>query len=170
LKNEGGDLLGGELLAPDLDLDELLGASRDLVGDELLLARDLLVPAAHEALDGVDGVLGVGDLLVLGGLADESLLLLGEADDGGGDAVAAGVDEHLGGAALHDGDDGVGGSQVDADGLGHDCSPCVQSSGGLSEGREASRAPAGVSRGPRREAVAGGISGAPTPPGGSKSR
>ena len=54
------------------------------------------MPTAHEAFDGADGVCGVGDLLVLGLLADEAFALVVKGDDRGGGAVAGRVDEHLG--------------------------------------------------------------------------
>ena len=81
----------------------------DLVGHELLGALHLrVVPAAtHEALDGVDRVLGVGDRLALGDLADEPLAGLGERHDRGNGpaALRAGDDGRL--AALHHRDHGV---------------------------------------------------------------
>ena len=49
----------------------------------------------------------VGDRLALGDLADESLAVLGEADDRGGRATAFGVRDDDGIAAFHDRDDGV---------------------------------------------------------------
>ena len=44
---------------------------------------------------------------------------LGKGDDRGGGVGAFGVLENLGLAALHDGDAGVGGAEVDADDFGH---------------------------------------------------
>ena len=42
-------------LAVDMDLDEIARPADDLVGDHLLLGLHLVVPAAHESLDRVDG-------------------------------------------------------------------------------------------------------------------
>ncbi len=63
-------------------------------------------------------LLGIGDGLPLGDLADEPLAVLGEGDDrrGGASALRVGDDDRI--AALHDRDDRVGRSQVDADDLG----------------------------------------------------
>ena len=69
------------LLAADVDLHQFLRPADDLVGHQLLFAADLVVAPAHEPLDREDRVLRVGDLLVLGRLADQPLALVGEADD-----------------------------------------------------------------------------------------
>jgi hypothetical protein len=80
---------------------------------------------AHVALDRPDGALGVGDGLALGHLADEHLAVLGEGHHrrGGAGALGVGDDDRI--AALEDGDDGVGGAEVDTDGLGHGWVPSV---------------------------------------------
>jgi hypothetical protein len=62
--------------------------------------------------------LGLVTCWCLAGWPDEPLALVGERDDRGGRAVARGVDEDLGLAALHDGDHRVGRAEVDADDLG----------------------------------------------------
>jgi hypothetical protein len=95
------------------------GAGDDLVGDDRLLLADLGLLAAHEALDGEDGVLRVGDGLPLGDRADEALAALREGDDGGGGAAALGVLDDGRLAALEDGHARVRGAEVDADGLAH---------------------------------------------------
>ena len=95
----------------------------DLVGDALDLLGHLGDPAAHEALDREDGLLGVGDRLPLGDLADQPLAVLGERHDRRGGAAAFGVGDDDGVAAFHDRDDGVGRAEVDSDDLGsHVCS------------------------------------------------
>ena len=71
--------------------------------------------ATHEALDAEDGVAGVGDLLVLGDLADEPFALLGEANHRRGGALTDGVDDDLGLGAFHDGNNAVGGAEIDSD-------------------------------------------------------
>ncbi len=73
------------------------------------------MPAAHEALDRVDGAPRVGDGLPLGRVADEAVALVGERDDAGRQAIAFLVGDDLDLAAFHDGDDGVRGAEVDAD-------------------------------------------------------
>ena len=106
------------VLPGDLDRGEAVRALDDLVGDALDLLRDLVQPAAHEALDREDGLLGVGDRLPLGHLADQPLAVLGERHDRGGGPAAFGVGDDDRVATLHDGDDRVGGAEVDADDLG----------------------------------------------------
>ena len=61
------------LLAVHLDPGVAVAAGDDLVGDDLLVLVDLGVveAAADQPLDGEEGILGVGDGLALGGLADE---------------------------------------------------------------------------------------------------
>ena len=57
---------------------------------------------------------GVGDGLALGDLTDESLAVLGEADDRRGGATAFGVGDDDRIAAFHDRDDGVRRPEIDA--------------------------------------------------------
>ena len=76
----------------------------DLEGDHLHLVVDFVVAAAHEALDGEDGVLRVGDGLALGDLADEALAAFGEADDGGRSARTLFICNDFGLAAFEDRD------------------------------------------------------------------
>src|SRR5208283_1901537 len=87
----------------------------DLVGNEFLLALDLLVPPAHETLDRVDGTSRVGDRLALGRVAHQDFTLVGESDDAGSQAVAFLVGDDLDFTAFHDRHDGVGCAQVDTD-------------------------------------------------------
>ena len=114
-----GDLGRRVLLAADLDARIAVGSLHDLVGHELDLVEHLVVPAAHEALDGEDGVLGVRDGLPLRHLADQDLPLLRESDHGRREAVALRVGDDDGIAPFDDGHDGVGGAEIDADHLGH---------------------------------------------------
>ena len=94
LQHAGADLLRGVVLAVDVDLP----------------AR-----VAHVALDRADGPVDVGHGLTLGHLADEHLAVLGERDDAGRGARTLGVGDDLRLAAGQYGDDGVGGTEVDAD-------------------------------------------------------
>ena len=118
-ENHGADLLGREVLAVNLHDGTVAGAGLDGVGDGLKLGADLVVTTAHEALDGEDSVLGVGDCLVLCGLAHDAVAVLTEADHGRGGAVALGVDDDGRLAALENGHCGVGGTKVDAQDLRH---------------------------------------------------
>ncbi len=73
--------------------------------------------ASDEALHREDGVLGVGEGLALGDLADEALALGGEADDRRRRARPFLVGDDLGRAPLHDRHAGVRGAEVDSDHL-----------------------------------------------------
>ena len=75
----------------------------------------IVVAAADQALDREEGVFGIGDRLALGRLADEALAVLGEGDDGGRGARAFRILDDLGVLAVHDGDAGIGRSEVDTD-------------------------------------------------------
>lgn len=66
------------------------------VADGLLLFGSLVVGAADEALHGRDGVLRIGDRLVLRGLADDALAVLAEALHRRGGAIALGVHQNFG--------------------------------------------------------------------------
>ncbi len=117
VRGDGDDGVGHRLA------QVLLGVTLQLAEDArgellrgVLLVVDLDRPVgAHVALDRRDGAVDVGDGLALGDLADEDLAGLGERDDGGGGASALGVRDDGGLATFEDGDDGVGGTEVDAD-------------------------------------------------------
>ena len=123
LEDHRADLRRAEVLAVgELDHDAIrLRVLRHVVRNEARAALDLGVveTPAHEALDAEDGVLGVGDRLPLGDLADEPLTALREGDDRWGDAAALRVGDDLRLPALHDGHDRVRRAQVDADDLAH---------------------------------------------------
>jgi hypothetical protein len=91
-------------------------------GDHLarLLRLRVVEAAAHQALHRVDRVLRVDDRLALGRDADQPLAVLVESDDGRRRAVAFGIGDHGRVAAFHDGDNAVGGAQVNADNFTHD--------------------------------------------------
>ena len=97
LQDEGGNLAGGILLALDLDPGVAVRPGDDLVGHHLLVLGDHRVvgAAADQPLDGKEGVLGIGDRLALGGLADEALLV-GEGDDRGRGPRPFGILDHPG--------------------------------------------------------------------------
>ena len=115
LQDHRRDLGRAVPLAAYLDRREAVLAFHDLVGDLLDLLLDLVHPAAHEALDREDSVLGVGHGLALRHLADQALTVLGEGHHGRGRPATLGVGNHDGVPALHDGDHRIGGAQVDAD-------------------------------------------------------
>ena len=100
-------------------LELLEDAGRDLLR-VVRLAVDVDRPVgAHVALHRADRAIRVGDRLALRDLADEHLAGLRERDDRRGRARPLGVGDDDGLARLEDRDDGVGGAEVDADGLGH---------------------------------------------------
>ncbi len=111
------------LVRGDHDEPVTLGVLLDLVRHQFQRALCLrVVPAtAHEALDGVDRVGGVGHGLTLGELANEPLASLGEGNDRGNGSATLGRGDHGRLAALHDGHHGVGRSQIDPDDLAHGC-------------------------------------------------
>jgi NAD-specific glutamate dehydrogenase len=117
LKHHRADLGDAVVLVTELDahvvvrpLDDAVARRRDRV---LHLRRVPLSP--DEALGRVDGVLGVGDRLALGDVADEPLARLGDGDHRGRRLVAAAVGDHGGHAVLDDGDARVRGPEVDSD-------------------------------------------------------
>ena len=112
---------GRDLLAADLEGRLAVGAAHDLVRDALGLVGHLLEAAADEALGRVDGVLGVGDRLPAGDLADQDLALVVPGHHRRGQPRTLLVGDHLGLLALHDRDDRVGGPEVDSDDLSHSC-------------------------------------------------
>ncbi len=114
LDDDRGDLRRRVGLAPDLYLHGIIGAAHDLVGDLLLLGRDLGVPASHEALDAVDRVRGVRDGLPAGGLSHQTVAALGEGDYAGCEAMPVRVHDDPRLSAFHDGDHAVRGAEIDA--------------------------------------------------------
>ena len=98
-----------------------LSAFDDLVGHHVdVFLHDVVVElAADEALDREQRVLRIGDRLALGRLADQDFVVLGERDDRRRGAITLAVLDDARLAAFHDGDAGIGGSQIDADYLAH---------------------------------------------------
>jgi len=116
----GADLGRRDLLAVDLERTVAVFAAHDREGHALvIILADLVEAAADEALGREHGVLGVGDALALGDLADEDLPLVIPGNDRRRDAIAFLVDDHFRLFAFHDRDHGVRGAQVDADDLSH---------------------------------------------------
>src|SRR5262249_41205460 len=77
------------------------------------------VAAAHEALDRVDRVLGVGDGLAPGDLPDQDLTLVVPRHHRWGQPAALLVRDDLRILPFHDGHDRVRGAELDADGFAH---------------------------------------------------
>ena len=107
------------MLALHFDTGIAVVAAHHGIGHQLHLFADFVEAASHEALDRVDGILGVGDGLALGHLADQPLAAFGEPNHRRRRAAAFLVrdDDRL--AAFHDGNNGVGGPEVDADDFSH---------------------------------------------------
>ncbi len=118
LQDHGGDFGRRVLLALGHN-GHVVALLHDLEGDHLHLVRDFVVAAAHEALDGEDGVLRIGDGLALGHLAHEALAAFRKADDGGSSARTLFICNDFRLAALHHCDARVGGAEVDSDDLSH---------------------------------------------------
>ena len=119
LQNHGRNFLGSVFLAIDVDDGTAILALHDIVGDGLALFGSFVVAAADEALHGRNGVLRVGDSLVLSGLADNTLAVFAEALDRRSGAVAFGVHQNGGLIAFHNRHRGVRGAQVDTQNLAH---------------------------------------------------
>ena len=121
------DFRRGQFLIADLHLHVVFGTADDLVRDHLLFASDFAVPPAHEPLDRVNGLRGVGDRLPPGGFADEHFALVGERDHARREPVAFGVGNDLRFFTFHHGDHGVRRAEVDTDNFFacHESSPSI---------------------------------------------
>ena len=119
LQDHRADLGRRPLLAARLDAHVVVRALHDLVRDDGHLLGDLVVLAAHEALDREHGVLGVRHLLAPCRRADEPLAVLRERDDGRSRAPAFRVRDDRRLAALEGGDARVRRAEVDTDRLSH---------------------------------------------------
>ena len=109
------------MLAVEFDPGVAVAGFDDLVGDELLVLLDhrIFVAAADQALDGEEGVLGIGDGLSLGGKPDDDLAVIGEGDHRGRGAHAFGILDDLGILSLHHRDAGIGSAEIDTDHFRH---------------------------------------------------
>ena len=121
LQDIGRNLARRVLLAAGLDPGVAVLALDDVEGDHLLVLghHRVGVTAPDQALDGEQGVFRVGDRLALGRLAHEALAILGERHHRGRGPRAFRVLDHLGLGPVHDGDAGIGGSEVDSDDFRH---------------------------------------------------
>ena len=122
LQDEGGDLGGRYFLPPRLDPGVAVVGRDDLVRHQLRSFCDHRVVelSTHEALDGVDGVLRVGDGLTLGRPARPAAHrpCVNATTDGVVRAPSA-LAMTFGLPAFHHGDTRVGGAEIDADDLAH---------------------------------------------------
>ena len=117
-QDHGGNFRRTELfgLAVHLDFDTgvAVGAGDDLVRHPFEFLLDFIELASHEALDGVNGIAGVGDSLAFSGVADQAFPCFGEGHDGRRGTFAFGVFQNHRFAAFHDGHAGVSGSKINA--------------------------------------------------------
>ena len=114
-QDERGDLGRREGLLAELDLDYGFAAFRDAERKQLQFLLHIGDAAAHQALDGVDGAVGMIDQFLPGGVADDDLAGLMQRNDAGDKLVAILAVDHFGNTELHVGDEAVGGAEVDAD-------------------------------------------------------
>ncbi len=115
------DLRRGHLLAVDLHPGIAVVRRDDLEGGDVGVALDdaVLILAPDQALDGKQGVLGIGNRLALGGLAHQDLAVVAKRHHRGGGAAALGVLDDASLPALHNGDAGIGRAEVNTDYLCH---------------------------------------------------
>ncbi|ENO82962.1 NAD-specific glutamate dehydrogenase [Thauera sp. 27] len=128
-KDLGGNLRRCDLLATHFNPGVAVVGLGDGEGHhgDVLLDFLLFEATADQALDCEQGVLGVGDGLALGRRAAQDFTVLGVGHHRRGGARAFGVFDDLRLAAFHHGDAAVGGAEVDADDLAHECSFSVSS-------------------------------------------
>ena len=116
------EICEGEYFVPrELDPGIAVVGAHDLVGDETLVLLDhrIVIAAADQALDGEEGIFGIGDGLALGGKADQSLLIFGEGNHRRRGAHAFGILDNFGVFPLHDRDTGIRGAEVDTNHFRH---------------------------------------------------
>jgi NAD-specific glutamate dehydrogenase len=123
-EDERRDLARAVLLAVGLDPGVAVASLHDLEGHQRHLLRDhrVVEAAPDQALHRVQGLHRVSDGLALGGLANQPLTGVGESDHRGGRARTLGILDHLGVAAFHDRDAGIGRAEIDTNDFCHDCS------------------------------------------------
>ena len=119
LQNHRGDFGGRIELPRHLDAHIAVRGLDHLVRHHLHLFGNFLVLAAHEPLDGEDGIFRIGHGLPLRHLPDKTLTALGERHDGGCQPASFGVDDDLRLVPFHHCDDGIGRAEVNADYLSH---------------------------------------------------
>lgn len=105
------------VLSLDLDPSITAGVPDNFIGHLLDVVLDcgIIESSADQSLGGEDSVLGVGDGLPLGGSTDDSLTLISEGNDRRSGSGTFRVFNNFGGAAFHDSNTGVGGSEIYTD-------------------------------------------------------
>ena len=118
LKNQRRDLRWSVFLSLRHD-GHMVTLANHFVGDHLHLVVHFLIPAAHETLDGINCIFGIGNCLPLGNLADQTLSRFGEGNHGWGRPATFFVRDDLGFATFHHGHDGIRGTQVNSYNFAH---------------------------------------------------
>ena len=118
-KDHGRELGRRILLTRDIHAGIPVVAADCLVRHHLHFFGDFVISPAHEALDGENGVFGIGDGLTLGDLANQPLTSFGECHYRRRGAVPFLVCNDRGLSAFHDGDAGIRGAKVNAYDLSH---------------------------------------------------
>ena len=119
LQNHRGNLGRAIGLAKNLNTGIVMRSASDLVGHSLSLFADLIIAASHKTLDRIDGILGIGHRLALGYLPHQAFACLGYAYHRWRCACPFLVGNDNGFSALHHGNHGIGGAQINADNLAH---------------------------------------------------
>ena len=121
LQDERADLARRIGLTLGFDPGIAVFAADDGIGNHafVLLDDGIVETAANQALDGKERIFRVGHALALGGLAHQAFVFVAEGDHGRRGARALHVLDYLGILAVHNGDTGIGGSQINADYLAH---------------------------------------------------
>ena len=121
LQDEGGNLAGAVFRALDLDPGVAVIAVDDLVGDKALVLfhHRVVIAPSDQALDGEQGVFGVGDGLALGRLADQPFAARRKSDHRRRRARAFGIFDDLGLRALHHRDAGIRRTEINANDFAH---------------------------------------------------
>ncbi len=121
-KNERRNLRRCENFVAKLDADDTLTGWIDAEREELKLALNVGGAAAHEAFDGIDGALGLGEQSAPRRLADDDAAVGIEADNGRAKRVAVRSRNTLRLTRLRIDvrDEAVGGAEVNADCASHD--------------------------------------------------
>ena len=124
-QREGRDLRRRIVLAVGGHPGVAVRGLRDLVGDQLqvLLRHRVLEGPADEALDREEGALRVGDGLPLRRLADQTLAVIRDGDDGRRGARAFRILDDLGRRAFHHCNAAVGRAEVDTNDFTHGWDP-----------------------------------------------
>ena len=123
LENHGRNLGRSELLVVHLHAHRVRTRAHQLVGHVLFGSGAFAGRTAHETLDGVNRLFGVGDGLTLCHVAHQTFAVLAESDNGRGGAETFRVSDDDRLAAFHHGHAAVGRSQVNTDNLAHNESP-----------------------------------------------